>query len=82
MHLPVLLSEVLSMTEREAEPRLYLDCTFGRGGHMKAIKGKYSDLKIVAVDRDQAAIEYANKEFANWISSKDLNLFRGNFMNL
>lgn len=82
MHIPVLLSEVLSMTEKADAPKMYLDCTFGRGGHLKAIQQKFSDLRMVAVDRDQAAHEHAAQEFKTEIASGTLELFKGNFMNL
>ncbi len=82
MHIPVLLAEVLTMTERETSPGLYLDCTFGRGGHMMAIKQKYPQLKLFGIDRDLAAIEYAKVEYKDLIQTNNLEMFHGNFMNL
>jgi 16S rRNA (cytosine1402-N4)-methyltransferase len=82
MHIPVLLTEVLAMTEKTENPKLYLDCTFGRGGHLKAIKQKFPELRMIAVDRDQAALNHANDEFKTEIANNTLEMFKGNFMNL
>lgn len=82
MHIPVLLEEVLAMTEKDVEPKLYLDCTFGRGGHLRAIQAKFPELQMVAVDRDVSAIEHARTNFAQELQSGSLQLLSGNFMKL
>ena len=38
--------------------KTYVDCTFGQGGYSKKIL-ENTDCKIVAIDRDREAIEYA-----------------------
>lgn len=56
-HRPVLLSEVLSAAE-EISPKSVLDCTFGRGGHSKALLSQFPKLHILALDWDGEAIKY------------------------
>ena len=57
-HIPVLLSDILSFFPDDFSPQKFLDCTFGRGGHSLSILKKYPQIKILALDRDEEAIEY------------------------
>lgn len=69
-HIPVLLNEILAFARETKRPilRLY-DGTFGRGGHTRALLENFSQASALAFDRDPDAISYAEKEFAELISS-------------
>jgi len=55
-HVPVLLNEVIEGLRINPDG-IYVDCTFGGGGHAKAILEKLSAKgKLVAFDQDSAAI--------------------------
>lgn len=56
MHVPVLLREVVEQLQAE-RGGMFLDCTFGGGGHTRAILDACADSWVVALDRDRRAIE-------------------------
>ena len=63
-HVPVLLTEVVNnlVTSKKG---VYVDATYGRGGHCGQILGQLSaDACVVAIDRDISAIDSA-KLFAS-----------------
>ncbi len=72
-HTPVLLHEVLEYLAPQAGQRL-LDCTFGGGGHTRAILA--TGAHVTALDRDPAAALRAGPlrtEFPHTFSFVDLN---------
>lgn len=63
-HQPVLLDEVL--TNLKLKPNgIYLDATFGRGGHASAILQQLGPTgRLLAMDKDPEAVQFAKQQFA------------------
>ena len=57
-HTPVMLNEVIKNLDLK-KGNLFLDMTFGSGGHSLELLNRVPDLKILALDRDPIAYEYA-----------------------
>lgn len=55
----------------------YIDATFGRGGHTRAILNQGG--QVIAFDFDQEAIEFGQTEFADQLQAGHLILVRSNF---
>lgn len=73
-HYPVMLEEAVEILA-PSDGETYLDCTFGGGGHTRAILEK-ADCKVVAIDRDPAAVERAEevkREFGDRFAFEPLN---------
>ena len=58
-HIPVLLTEAVEALVTDP-CGIYVDCTFGRGGHSRAILSRLSPGgRLIAFDRDPRAVEVA-----------------------
>ncbi len=64
-HLPVLLEEVVDGLAIRPEG-IYIDATFGRGGHSQAILKRLNEKgKLIVMDKDPQAIATATQRFGN-----------------
>lgn len=79
VHIPVLLNEVL-IAINPCDGMLILDCTFGRGGHTRSFLEKGA--RVIAVDRDEAAICYGKSNFQKYIQSGQLQLIHSKFSSI
>lgn len=79
LHNPVLLEE--AMKGLAIVPNgIYLDCTFGRGGHSRALlQTLHADGRLIAIDKDLEAIAYANSLFSE---DKRFEIVHGSFAHL
>ncbi|CAM4415635.1 MAG: Ribosomal RNA small subunit methyltransferase H [Legionellaceae bacterium] len=76
VHQPVLLNEVIEGLNIQADG-IYIDGTFGRGGHSRAIMQCLSSKgKLLAIDKDPEAITAGNQE---WGSDPRFCLEQGSF---
>lgn len=63
MHIPVLLAESLEGLAIKPDG-IYIDATFGRGGHSQAILAKLGSTgRLIAIDKDPEAIAFAQERF-------------------
>ncbi|NVJ60779.1 MAG: 16S rRNA (cytosine(1402)-N(4))-methyltransferase RsmH [Gammaproteobacteria bacterium] len=64
-HESVLLEEAVAALNLEPES-IVIDATFGRGGHStKVLEQLGENGRLIAIDKDPAAIEFANQNFGN-----------------
>ncbi len=76
LHKPVLLDEVLAGLAVKPSG-IYLDCTFGRGGHSKAILGNLDKKgRLIAIDRDPEAVAAAQPGLRR---DSRFSIYRGTF---
>lgn len=70
MHFSVLLKESIDGLNIKKDG-IYIDATFGRGGHSKAILDKLSNTgRLIAFDKDLEAINYAKANFSQYPNFK------------
>ncbi len=74
-HKPVMLTAAVDAILLKPEG-LYIDGTFGRGGHSREILNRLNDKgRLIAVDRDIEAVEYGKKHFKD----ERLTIVHGDF---
>lgn len=64
-HIPVLLEEVVTHLVLKPDG-IYIDATYGRGGHSQAILNRlHAQGRLLAIDRDPLAVSDAEQRFKN-----------------
>lgn len=67
IHIPVLLSDVLSFVRTDVPNMVVVDMTLGRAGHSSNILQKLDDkAKLYGFDRDPQALVYSEKKLSNY----------------
>jgi 16S rRNA (cytosine1402-N4)-methyltransferase len=75
-HISVLIKESIELLKINPNG-IYLDCTFGRGGHsQKILEHLGSQGRLIAIDKDQEAINAGKK-----IKDRRFEIFQINFLN-
>ena len=64
-HYPVLLEEAIDYLNVDPAG-VYVDCTFGEGGHSQAILQRLTTGRLIALDRDSTAIEAGRERLAEY----------------
>src|SRR4030067_2128428 len=81
-HVPVLLEAVIEkVKEISVSGGVFVDATFGRGGHAQEIMRVRPDFKIFAIDCDEEAIALGTRDFSGDVKSGRLMFVHGNFNN-
>lgn len=60
-HVPVMPREVIEGLAIKPDG-IYLDCTLGGGGHSELILKKLTTGRLIAIDKDEEALAFANKD--------------------
>lgn len=76
VHVPVLLEECIAGLNIDPDG-IYVDGTLGRGGHSQAIVQRLQNGRLIAIDRDEAAIDEAGERLRPWAGR--VTLVRDNF---
>ena len=77
-HIPVMLKQCIDMLDINPT-KTYVDATFGRGGHSKAILEQLTTGQLIVIDQDLAAIEAAQMLQAQY---PNLIIVHDNYSNL
>ena len=66
LHVPVLLDETLALLAPalEQDGAVVVDATLGLGGHAEALLTRFSDARLIGVDRDPEALRLAGERLA------------------
>ena len=75
-HIPVLYREVLE-SFKNIEDGIIIDCTMGYGGHSSMILEANPNIKLIAIDQDQTAIDFSTERLAKY--GKRVTIKKGRF---
>ena len=75
-HIPVLYREVVATFENTQEG-IIIDCTMGYGGHSSMLLDANPNIKLIAIDQDQTAIDFSRKRLEKY--GKRVEIRKGRF---
>jgi 16S rRNA (cytosine1402-N4)-methyltransferase len=64
-HIPVLLNETISLFS-QMNDGYFIDCTLGFGGHSEAILKNFPNIKLIGIDQDIEALEFAKNRLKSF----------------
>jgi 16S rRNA (cytosine1402-N4)-methyltransferase len=76
IHKPVLRAETLELLKPRAS-EIYVDATLGLGGHTEAILSASAKTKVIGIDQDTQAIEFARERLEKF--GERVEIFHSNF---
>jgi len=65
-HIPVLLDQTVNLYKNMPADGYFIDCTLGFGGHSEAILNTYPGVRLIGIDQDTDAMEYAKKRLSKF----------------
>ena len=66
-HIPVLLNETVDLFKKNMkESGYFVDCTLGFGGHSEAILENFPNIKLIGIDQDKEAMEFAKNRLSKY----------------
>ncbi|WP_304543209.1 16S rRNA (cytosine(1402)-N(4))-methyltransferase RsmH [Sulfurimonas microaerophilic] len=78
-HIPVLYREVVSAFD-DITDGIIIDCTMGYGGHSSLILDNNPNIKLIAIDQDQTAIDFSTKRLEKY--GERVEIRKGRFSNV
>ncbi len=75
-HIPVLYREVIEAF-KDLKEGIVIDCTMGYGGHSSMLLEVNPNIKLIAIDQDQAAIDFSSKRLEKY--AKRVSIRKGRF---
>jgi 16S rRNA (cytosine1402-N4)-methyltransferase len=66
IHAPVLLKETVDFLRPSRDDGVLVDATVGLGGHAEALLSTYPSIRLLAVDRDPAALQRSRERLAKF----------------
>ena len=75
-HIPVLYREVVDAFS-DLGDGIVIDCTMGYGGHSSLILDANPNIRLIAIDQDQTAIDFSTKRLAKY--GKRVTIKKGRF---
>ena len=79
MHIPVLLTEVITSFEG-LNNGVFVDATLGMGGHSRAILEKIPNSSLIGIDLDSDAVLLAQQNLASF--GNRVNITQGNYVDM
>jgi len=79
LYQPVMAKEVFAYLMNSSRDGVYVDCTAGSGGHSQFLLENCPNIKIIAFDQDQTAIDRCRQN--PFFSSRAISFINDNFVN-